>query len=228
MSETVHSHRKPLNQAVGEAIEAYANVEAQLAFLLQALLQIDVNKAYAILFAIQNSRLKNELFQFLLLEGDPALKKYWASCGKFLLTLAQVRNAVAHWHPYIDLYATDDAKVTKAVPVLGHPIPGFHLKSLEPKHLSLFVMDCRNIRAELSSLTSIVKTKPSTLPGKFQKPIAHRNQAVLRSRLTPKERQPQRPPSQPSALQKRGQRPSAKQRRQRALANLKKKQHSST
>jgi hypothetical protein len=67
MSETVHSHRKPLNQAVGEAIEAYANVEAQLAFLLQALLQIDVNKAYAILFAIQNSRLKNELFQFLLL-----------------------------------------------------------------------------------------------------------------------------------------------------------------
>jgi hypothetical protein len=41
----------PLHHAIGEAIEAYTRVEANLAFLLEGLLKVDTVKAYAIRLA---------------------------------------------------------------------------------------------------------------------------------------------------------------------------------
>jgi hypothetical protein len=209
----------PLHQAIGQAIESYVRVEQILALVLQAILKTDVLKAHAILFAVQNTRARNELFQSLLqMQFGAGIKSYWASCGKFLNTLSVFRNAVAHWHPYLNIYISKDkdappARVTHA---LGHPAIRSALKSLEVSDFAPFQRDCRHISQELSALVELVNEPPAALPEKFRRPIAHQNLAVLRPRPTAKAPQPQRPPSQPSALQK-GRKPSAKQRRQRAL-----------
>jgi hypothetical protein len=214
-----------LHQAVGQAIESYVRVEQHLAALLQVILKTDVLKAHAILFAIQNTRARNELFQSLLqMQLGPGIKKYWASCARFLFALSLFRNAVAHWHPHVNAYfnMNDKTKPARVVHALGHPAIRSALKSLEVADLAPFHQDCAYIREEISALVELIKEPPGALPEKFQQLLTHRNLAVLRPRRTAKVPQPQRPPSRPSALQK-GRRPSAKQRRQRALREAAKK-----
>jgi hypothetical protein len=214
----------PLHQAVGEAIEAYAMVEANLASLLEALLGVSMIQAHAVLFAIQNIRSRNEMFQTLLAHTHfhKDIKKYWASCSKYLLMLAQFRNAIAHWHPNLNVYVNKDFSAHRLVHALGHPVPGTPIKSLEVTDLAPFLTDCQYIRQELSALTELVKNAPVALPEKFQKPITRRNQAALRQRHSAKEQQPQRPPSLGTGLH-RGRKPSARQRRERALSRVKKR-----
>ena len=90
-----------------------------------------------------------------------------------------------------------------------------NLKGLEQNDFPPFLKDCLAIRQDLSSLLSLLKERPSTLPDKFQQPIIHRNEAVLRPRRTAKAPQRQRPPSKPKL--------SAAQKRARALKNARAK-----
>jgi hypothetical protein len=216
-----HLYSNELTEVIGRAINEYTKVEGELVFLFQALTKVDVLKAYTILVAIQNARSKAEMFGNLLLHANPQLKTYWDSCSKFLLTLAQFRNAIAHWHPHINLYVNKDRTQTRWSHALAYPVPGRY-QPLEPKDISPFLTDCQYICEELASLTGLVKERPSPLPDKFLQRLVRRNQAVLRPPRTAKAPQPQRPPSRPSPLQK-GRKPSAKQRRQRAFADAKKK-----
>jgi hypothetical protein len=204
-------------------MQAYAMVETLQASLLEAILKIDFRRAHAIFFAAQNVRARNELLQTLLeLEFGSDLKTYWASCSKFLLTLAQFRNAIAHWHPFTNIYIKNDSDETKLAPALGHPVLDRNFRSIEEPDFPPFIRDCLHIREELSSLIALVRERPSSLPERFRQPIVHRNEAVLQPRRNPKAQQPQRPPSSPSVLQK-GKKPSPKQRRQRALSEAMKR-----
>jgi len=217
-NDIIDLNLNPLHRAIGEAIEAYAEVETILTSLLQALLRTDCNKAHALFFAIQNIRSRNELFETLLqLEFKGALKKYWASCGSYLYKLALFRNAVAHWHPLVVITVKSETDLTGvgAQHALHHPAYA-SFKELTLDHFPPFLTDCVYIRRELSALHGIVGKQPDTLPEKFRRPIARRNLAVLQLHHSAKTPQPQRPPSRPKAAPK-GQKLSAKQRRLRAL-----------
>jgi hypothetical protein len=217
-------YANPLHRAVGEAIEAYSHVEATMASLLQDILKLDVLQAHAVLFAIQNTRSRNEMFETLLEQQfTPAIRKYWASCSNYLLKLGQFRNAIAHWHPHISIYVKSktDLRPVRYVHALGHPAIKSAYKGLEAPDFPPFLKDCQYIREELSALILLVKERPQALPEKFRQPLPRRNQAVLQPRQKPKAQQPQRPPSQASGLH-RGRKPSARQRRERAMARAKK------
>jgi hypothetical protein len=210
-----------LYRPIGESMQAYALVEAHQSTLFELLLKTDLRRANAIFFAIQNVRTRIELLETLLeLEFGPSLQKYWASCSDFLLKLAQFRNAIAHWHPYVNIYAADGASDWKPVPALGDPVLGRNARSLEATDFPAFIRDCVRIREELSSLNTLLRERPSQLPEKFQQTIVHRNEAVLPSRR--KALQPQPLSSSPSAAPK-GKKLSRKQRRDRALSEAKKK-----
>ena len=207
--------RRELRQQIGESIEAYAAVEAQQAFLLKSILKVDYREACIIFSAVQNVRARGEMIQDLLARYfDRRLEKYWASCNAFLLKLARFRNALAHWQPYSNLYETPDGK-RRFEPALGPPAAN-GLKPLEARDFPAFITDCEYIQSEIQKLDAIIIGGPGAWAEKFQPPAIRQNQAVLRSRQTPKELQPHRPPSKPKPLQK-GRTPSAKQRRQRAL-----------
>jgi hypothetical protein len=78
-----------LNEAIGEAMQAYALVETTQASIIEALLKTDYQRAHAIFYTAQNVRSRNELIETLLeLEFKDALRKFWVSCSKYLLTLS--------------------------------------------------------------------------------------------------------------------------------------------
>jgi hypothetical protein len=218
----------PLHAAIGEAIEGYVRVEANLATLLAAILKIDTIPSLHVMFAVQNARARNELFQSLLaMQYGATIKRYWASCSKFLLTLSQFRNAIAHWHPGFNLYLDGEGDtIPRAVHALHHPTMVSPLIPLETTDLSRFMTDCQHIREELSALITLFRERPSPLPDKFRQPITHRNLAVLRQRPTPKGQQRQQRPSRLLGQHK-ARKLSAKQRRARALAMRARKSSSS-
>jgi hypothetical protein len=112
----------PIYRAIGEAMQEYARVETVQASLIEGLLKVDFQRAHAIFFAAQNVRSRSELVETLLqLEFKDAIHKYWASCSKFLLTLARFRNAIAHWHPHINIYVSGRSERTVLKHALGHP-----------------------------------------------------------------------------------------------------------
>ncbi|WP_145927475.1 hypothetical protein [Bradyrhizobium neotropicale] len=216
MPVTIREVRQQLREQIGEAIEAYATVEAKQAFLLMSILHIDYQKACIIFSAVQNVRARGEMMQDLLDQvSDGRLKRYWSLCNAFLLKLAQFRNAMAHWQPYSNLYEGPGDKLHYE-PALGPPAQN-GLKPLEASDFPAFIEDCGYIGEEIQKLDAIIKTGLRSWPEKFPPPVIRQNRAVLRRLRSAKELQPQRPPSKPNLLQK-GQKPSAKQRRQRALS----------
>jgi hypothetical protein len=220
MPVTIREMRQEIRVQIGESIEAYASVEARQAFLLATILNIDYRRACVIFFAVQNVRARGEMIQELLDQGfDERLKKYWNSCNKFLLKLAQFRNALAHWQPYSNLYEGSGGN-RHYEPALGPPTLN-DLKPLEAGDFPAFVEDCDYVGGEIEKLDAIIKSGPRAWPERFQPPTIRPNRASLRPRRTAKELQPQRPPSKPNPLQK-GRKPSAKQRRQRALRKAQK------
>ena len=195
-----------IHEAIGEAIEAYSRVEGTLATLLGSLLKISNNQSYIILFAVQNVRSRNEVFQRLLgIIFDNQIKKYWQSCAAYLEALQKFRNAIAHWHPIIQIRLNKDRQAVDVANGIRHPVPGSRHKTLTLRDFNPFLVDCMYIQEELSALNEIVQAAPNTLPERFQRPIARRNRALLRQSLTAKAQQPQRPPSVPklSRAQKR-------------------------
>lgn len=218
MPVTIKEMRQAIRQNVGESIEAYASVEAKQSFLLGTILNVDYRRAGVIFFAVQNARSRGEMVEELLDQGfDGRLKKYWISCNRFLLKLARFRNALAHWQPYVNLYEDSNGK-GHYEPALGPPKPG-ELKPLEASDLPAFVDDCEYIGSEIQKLDAMIKSGPQAWPEKFQPPTIRPNRAVLRPLQTAKELQRQRPPSKQNVLQK-GQKPSAKQKRLRALSKV--------
>jgi hypothetical protein len=196
--------RKELRLHIGEAIEAYAAVEAEQAMLLRKILSADYREAFIIFFAVQNVRARGEMIKDLLeLRVGGRLKKYWTNCNTFLLQLAKFRNAVAHWHPYTNLYESMD-QIPHYEPALGPPNPG-NLLPLEAKHFPHFIKDCEYIIDHIRMLATRVGEGREALPHKFQPPEIRRNLARLPERQRPVEPKPRRPPSVPklSAAQKR-------------------------
>jgi hypothetical protein len=205
--------RNELHRAVGEAMEAYANVEATLASLLGTILNINFQKAHIIFFSVGNARSRLDMIEHLLKLRLKAavfskLEDRWDSITEFLLTLAGFRNAIAHWHPHTNIYERNSPtgeSEFRMVPALGNPILGKSSVSLEVLSFPPFLTDCNYIRGELSGIIPLAKKPPRTLPKRFWKPIDGQNQAVLRPPPTAKAPQPRRPPSKPklSPAQKR-------------------------
>jgi hypothetical protein len=196
-----------VHEAIGEAIEAYSRVELCLAILLGTLLKINQTQAYVLLFAIQNVRSRNEVFQKLLkMQFGLHVKNYWKSCSAFLEKLQQFRNAIAHWHPTTIIRVRNPGfKPVGFDHGIRNPVPHSENKTLILSDFNPFLVDCMYINQELSALRSIVESAPEALPEKFLRPISRRNQAVLQRLPTAKAPQPQRKPSAPklSRAQKR-------------------------
>ena len=137
MPITIREMRRELRMQIGESIEAYASVEARQAFLLKSILRIDYRKSCTIFFAVQNVRARGEMIQDLLDHGcDERLRNYWKSCNAFLLKLAQFRNALAHWQPYVNLYE-DGGGNRHHEPALGPP-SAKRVQATRGKRLSCF------------------------------------------------------------------------------------------
>ena len=132
MEDPSQRHTERLSQAIGESIQAYAMVEAHQAAVLKALLSTDFRRAHTIFFAVQSVRSRSELLENLLqLELRSDLQKYWASCSNFLQKLANFRNAIAHWHPHVNVYARLGSAERRLVPALAPPKSDGTLRFLE-------------------------------------------------------------------------------------------------
>jgi hypothetical protein len=174
----------PLHQAVGAAIEAYTMVEASLALLLGAVLNIHVVTAHTVLNAIRNVRATNTVFEVVLEERSRGKLQILGLCATYLTKLAEFRNALAHWHPQIAIYVSkDDPGNVRHSRVLGHPSLRSKKRPLQAEDIVPFLKDCQYIREEISQLNALFRAGlPDTLPENFQQPIARRNEAVLRQR----------------------------------------------
>jgi hypothetical protein len=195
-----------LTARIGEAIESYARVEGFLALLFQRIIKIDVQRAYLIIFAIQNSRARNELFGDLIaLEYEGKLDKYWDSCSQFLSTLAKFRNAIAHWQPSLNVFEKGMPEELRLQFVMAQPNLKRTLDTIGQSEIGDFLVDCWTIRGRLAELEILMRERPATLPEKFLQPITDQNRAALRQRQIAKEPRPPRPPSVPklSPAQKR-------------------------
>ena len=203
---------------IGRAIGAYADVEGSLAFLLKEILKVSPIKAFVVFEAAsRNSRARNIMFGELLnLEFNGKLSAQWNECDSFLGTLAKFRNAIAHWHPHLDVWQAEDQSfrvshsIAKLVPGGNEPVRLTDIK--------MFVKDCDFIKSQIDSLTTTVAAGPSALPDKYQPPTIRPNLAALRQRQMPKAPQPQRPPSVPKL--------SKAQKRARALKAAREKMRS--
>ena len=141
------------------------------------------------------------------------------------------RNAIVHWHPGYRLQFDHSLKKITDVTQFVYDPKSFDPKSkarkLELADFEAFDEDCEHIIRALNPFAHYLKDFKSDEPEpflyKYVQLAIHPNQAVLPLPPTAKIQQPQRPPSQPSALQKR-QKPSAKQRRQRALSEAAKRE----
>jgi hypothetical protein len=105
-----------------------------------------VVKAHAIFFAVLSARARNELIEVLLqAQFNGRLTKYWASCsGYHLQKLAKFRNALAHWHPFVNVYLPSDWNLpaSNVAHALGHPAYGQDYESLEIDDVAPFLQDC--------------------------------------------------------------------------------------
>jgi hypothetical protein len=185
-----------LTTRIGEAIEAYAKVEGMLALLFQRILKIDMQRAYLIIFSIQNSRARDGLFGDLLaMEYSGKLDEYWESCSLFLGKLAKFRNAIAHWHPIFNVFEHEKTGKLKFEHAMAHPNLKTTLGSIGALEIGPFLVDCWKIRGRLSDLEVLMRERPDALPERFQQPIPDRNLAVLQTPPKPKGSKPPRPPS---------------------------------
>jgi hypothetical protein len=64
----------------------------------------------------------------------------------------QFRNAIAHWHPYVEIYEQNGADKLFFRHVLNHPVPGKAFRSLSADDVNPFVEDCVYIRNQLNDL----------------------------------------------------------------------------
>jgi hypothetical protein len=193
-----------LHQAVGRAIDAYSRVEAEEAFLIKAILRTDIRTAYLICFAVQNTGSRIELIENLLrYKFANKFQDYWDSCAKFIRTLARFRNAIAHWHPHVQVYsnANDEFRYVQS---LRSPVPNGS-QSLREGDIPPFVEDCDNISSTIRDLSKFIASRRPSSPRRFQQPIACQNQADIQPRRSAKAPQARRKPSIPklSRAQKR-------------------------
>lgn len=84
--------------------------------------------------------------------------KYWKSCSTFLEKLAEFRNALAHWHPILNVCCQ-------------------HLASEKRYSIALYE-DCSYIFKELTDLTAAIKDHPQSPPQKYNEKL-RKNRAVL-------------------------------------------------
>jgi hypothetical protein len=191
------------HQAVGRAIDAYSRVEAEEAFLIQAILRTDIKTAYLICFAVQNTRSRIELIENLLrYKFSNKFETYWDSCSKFIGILAKFRNAIAHWHPHLQVYSNQQE--TRYVQSLRSPVPS-GLQPIREGDIPPFVEDCDNISSAIRDLSKFIAARRRSLPRRFQQPIACHNQAGIQPRQIATAPRPPRKPSTPklSRAQKR-------------------------
>ena len=210
-----------LRGAVGEAIEQYSQVEYLLSVLLQKVLNIPQREASITFKAVQNVRSRGNMFGDLLaLRFGRKLNPHWKKCNAFLLILAEFRNAIAHWTFSAIVYKKPGGGVF-IVPGL-HSIGDDDMRPITEGDIAKFVKDCNHIEAVLNEFINLISGPPVTSQEISQIQPVRPNLAFLQRDLIPRAQQLLRSPSRPSPLQK-GKKPSAKQRRQRALSVVKKK-----
>lgn len=206
--------RAKLHSAVGEAMEAYANYEANAASLIRVLLKADYRQSMAIYFAVKSSRDRMELFENLIMlrlseKHRPMFRPFWNSVTAYLQVMTRFRNALAHWHPYVSIYEDTQRSNAEASylyrPTLANPAAAPGGRSLQAEDIAPFIQDCRFASGIFTSLYDYFEKKPRSLPERFRRPITRQNLADLQPPPTAKARQPRRPLSTPklSRAQKR-------------------------
>jgi hypothetical protein len=222
-----------MHAAIGKAIHSYSKVEVAQVRILEGMLKLETLPATILFFSVQNVRARNEMIDSLLGHYyGGKLENFWAECSRFLYKLALFRNAIAHWVPGMLLHMDHvQRRVTKVTPFIAEPKAAFVKDAikLEADDLKPFNEDCEYIADILMMfglyLRGVTPQKPSPSLDKYQQLAIRQNLADLQQLRTPKASQRQRPPSRASAPRKQ-QKPSAKQRRQRALSEAAKRKKS--
>ena len=76
--------------------------------------------------------------------------KFWKSCSDFLNTLAKFRNAIAHWHPYVEIYEQEGTDRVYIKHVLNQPKLGKLYESLDDQSVLPFIEECHYGQPPLS------------------------------------------------------------------------------
>ncbi|MFZ5734603.1 MAG: hypothetical protein ACOY4O_17855 [Pseudomonadota bacterium] len=217
--------RVQLHQVVGYAIDEYSQVELLLSTILAQLLKCDSNQASIVFRATQNVRARGVMFSSLIsIFSGGEIDEHWNECNGFLNKLADFRNVIAHWTFAVAIYINreDVGGGMQVLPSLTSPTSQVS-KPIHANDINKFLKDCFHAKAFLNELNSIISDWPASSPEISRLRPIRQNLAVLPQPQTAKAPQPQRPPSKESPLVKAWKKPSAKQKRQRALSALKKK-----
>jgi hypothetical protein len=227
---TKSSSNAEMHSAIGASIHQYSKVEVAQTRILEAILNIETKPAALLFFSIQNVRTRNDLIEGLLRHyREENLRPYWAKCSAFLFKLSLYRNAIAHWipgwHYHLDFV---QRKITGVTAFISDPKAGptKEARSLQAGDLKPFDEDCQYIAHQLNQFAAYLKMFKSNAHGPFRdiyRQLTIRlNQAVLRPPRTPTAQQPRQRPF-PASARPKGPKPSAKQRRQRALSHAAKR-----
>jgi hypothetical protein len=171
---------KQVHEAIGKAIEAYALVEGEQVLVLQSVIGSDYPTATIIAFSMNANSRCQMIGELLGRTYKGTLDTYWNSCRKFLGKLAQYRNAIAHWHPYVEIYEDQSNKVY-IKHVLNQPKLGKKIyESLDDQSVLPFIKDCHYIRSQLQDLNNEVLRKPDAeFAERFGRPLARQNEALI-------------------------------------------------
>jgi hypothetical protein len=169
-----------VHEAIGKAIEAYALVEGEQVLVLQSVIGSDYPTATIIAFSMNANSRCQMIGELLGHTYKGALDTYWKSCRKFLGKLAAYRNAIAHWHPLVEIYE-DQSNRVYIKHVLNHPKSGKLYESLDDQSVLPFIEDCHYIRSQLQDLNNEVLRKPrnAEFDERFGRPLARQNEALI-------------------------------------------------
>jgi len=142
----LNPENKAIHAQIGKAIEAFAMVEGAQAMLIQKLLNIDLQSAYAIFFAVQNVPSRNEMLTTLIrVRHGGKYDSYWRSCRVFLQKLAEFRNALAHWHPVVSVFTDKEMNERRFEYEIMDIRPSKSTAAIGVDGISPFIEDCRII-----------------------------------------------------------------------------------
>src|SRR5258706_11474603 len=159
--------RDMLLKAIGEAVEAYTDVEAAQFRLLAIILGVDDHTAAIIFFTVINVRSRQEMFETLLVKKHGrTYEKYWQSYTHYINKLSVFRNAIVHWHHTTILNTEGPSEAG-----IRHPTPKGRGRALTASQLRPFIQDCIRARVESDQFATFLRDGGEpTLHDRFLQP----------------------------------------------------------
>ncbi len=166
----VSLNTNPVNILRSSALASYASLEANLASLFAALLEVPPKIADVVFWKILNTRSRCDMLTDLMkIRFQKKYEKWWSSMLKDIRGIDQGRNKVAHWR------ATDfhDSRLNTKQTVLMNPSKNFLFepeKGMSERDLARLIRRTNFASSDVIEFAFYIQGLLSLPPDKFLKP----------------------------------------------------------